>query len=151
MAQREDRRSPQRVKIFLYYIGKPKDPHANAVAEDFLGRATRFAACEMREVRPGRFDPWERHPAARKILLDPAGKPMDSPAFARIIAQAEREGRDLVFVVGGHDGLPPDWRPRGDLLLSLSAMTFPHELARAMLAEQIYRGFAILRNLPYVR
>ena len=43
------------------------------------------------------------------------------------------------------------WRERADLLLSLSHMTFPHELARAMLAEQIYRGFAILRNLPYVR
>jgi 23S rRNA (pseudouridine1915-N3)-methyltransferase len=139
------------VKIFLYYIGRPKDPHTNAVAEDFLGRAGRFAPCEMREIRADRFDPWERHPNGRKILLDPAGKPMDSAAFARLIAQGEQDGRDLVFVVGGHDGLPSEWRPRADLLLSLSAMTFPHELARAMLAEQIYRGFAILRNLPYVR
>jgi 23S rRNA (pseudouridine1915-N3)-methyltransferase len=139
------------VKIYLYYIGRPKDPHANAVAEDFLGRAARFTPCEMREVRPDRFDPWAKHPGARKILLDPAGKPMDSAAFARLIDKAGMEGRDLVFVVGGHDGLPAEWRPRADLLLSLSTMTFPHELARAMLAEQIYRGFAILRNLPYVR
>ena len=139
------------MKIFLYYIGRPKDPHANAVAEDFLNRAGRFAPCEMREIRPDRFDPWQRHPGGRKILLDPAGKPMDSAAFARLIAQGEQDGRDFVFVLGGHDGLPSDWRPRADLLLSLSAMTFPHELARAMLAEQIYRGFAILRNLPYVR
>ena len=76
---------------------------------------------------------------------------MDSAAFARLIGSAGMEARDLVFLIGGHDGLPPEWRPRADLLLSLSPMTFPHELARAMLAEQIYRAFAILRNLPYVR
>jgi 23S rRNA (pseudouridine1915-N3)-methyltransferase len=139
------------VKIYLYYVGRAKDPHANAVAEDFLSRAARFAPCDMREIRPDRSDLWAKHPSAQKILLDPAGKQMDSPGFARLIANSEMQGRDLVFVVGGHDGLPPEWRPRADLLLSLSSMTFPHELARAMLAEQIYRGFAILRNLPYVR
>jgi 23S rRNA (pseudouridine1915-N3)-methyltransferase len=139
------------VKIYLYYIGRPKDAHANAVASEFLGRAGHFAPCEMREVRPERFDLFAKHASARKILLDPAGKTMDSGAFARLIASSEMDGRDLVFVIGGHDGLPQEWRPRADLLLSLSAMTFPHELARAMLAEQIYRGFAILRNLPYVR
>ena len=139
------------MKIYLYFIGKPKDPQTNAVAADFVGRAARYCACEMREIRPERADLWEKHPSARKILLDPAGKPMDSTAFAGLISQAEMEGRDLVFVVGGHDGLPPQWRPRGDLLLSLSAMTFPHELARAMLAEQIYRAFATLRGHPYPR
>ena len=139
------------MKIFLYFIGKPKEPHTNAVAGDFLKRAARYCTCEMREIRPDRADPWERHPAARKHLLDPAGKTMDSDAFARLISTAQMEGRDLVFVVGGHDGLPPAWKPRADLLLSISAMTFPHELARAMLAEQIYRGFATLRGHPYPR
>jgi len=139
------------VKIFLYYIGRPKDPHANAVAEDFLGRAARYTPCEMREIRPDRADLWTRHPTARKIFLDPAGKPHDSTAFSRIVAQAEMDGRDLVFLIGGHDGLPPGWSAKADFLLSLSPMTFPHELARAMLAEQIYRAFAILRNHPYVR
>ena len=56
-----------------------------------------------------------------------------------------------VFVVGGADGLPPAWRERAPWLLSLSAMTFPHELARAMLAEQIYRAYTILRGHPYPR
>jgi len=139
------------VKIYLYFIGRPKDPHTNAVAQDFLGRAGHFAACEMREIRPDRWDLFGKHPSARKIFLDPAGKPMDSAGFARLIGNAEMDGRDLVFLIGGHDGLPAEWRSRADLLLSLSTMTFPHELARAMLAEQIYRGFAILRNLPYVR
>ena len=147
------------MKIYLYFIGKPKDPHANAIAEDFLGRAARYASAEMREIRPDRIDLWgehgskhgSKHPSARKIFLDPAGKPMDSAAFAGLVSKAEMEGRDLVFVIGGHDGLPPGWAARADLLVSLSAMTFPHELARAMLAEQIYRAFATLRGHPYPR
>jgi 23S rRNA (pseudouridine1915-N3)-methyltransferase len=139
------------VKIFVYFIGRPKDPHTNAVAEDFLGRAARYAPCEMREIKPDRADLWAKHPTARKIFLDPAGKPHDSGAFASLIAKSEMDGRDMVFLIGGHDGLPAGWSDRADLLLSLSPMTFPHELARAMLAEQIYRAFAILRNHPYVR
>jgi 23S rRNA (pseudouridine1915-N3)-methyltransferase len=139
------------VKIYLYFIGKPRDPHANAIAEDFVRRAAHYAACEMREIRPEKMDLWEKHPSARKILCDPAGKTMDSAAFARVIAKAEMEGRDLVFAIGGHDGLPAGWAARADLLLSLSALTFPHELARAMLAEQIYRAFTILRGHPYPR
>jgi 23S rRNA (pseudouridine1915-N3)-methyltransferase len=139
------------VKIYLYFIGKPKDPHANAVAEDFLSRAARYCPAEMREIRPDRTDLWAKHPSARKIFLDPAGKSMDSAAFCRIFSNAEMEGRDLLFLIGGHDGLPPGWRERADLLLSMSAMTFPHELARAMLAEQIYRAFATLRGHPYPR
>jgi 23S rRNA (pseudouridine1915-N3)-methyltransferase len=139
------------VKIFLYFIGKPKDAHVNSVAEDFLGRTARYTATEMREIRPDRFNPWERHASARKILLDPAGRTMDSAAFARLVAQSEMDGRDLVFIVGGHDGLPAGWGARADILLSLSPMTFPHEIARAMLAEQVYRAFATLRGHPYPR
>jgi 23S rRNA (pseudouridine1915-N3)-methyltransferase len=142
------------VKIFLYYIGKPRDAHANAMAADFVSRANRYSACEMKEIRPertGRVDLRAKHPAARQILLDPAGKGMDTAAFVTLVSQAEMEGRDLVFVVGGAEGLPPDWVSRADLLLSLSRMTLPHELARVMLAEQIYRAFATLRGHPYPR
>ena len=139
------------MKVFLYYIGKPRDAHANAIAADFVSRAARYSVCEMREIRPDRTDLWAKHPSARRILLDPAGRAMDTAAFVAMVSRAEMEGRDLVFVVGGADGLPPDWRSRADDLLSLSRMTFPHELARAMLAEQIYRAFATLRGHPYPR
>jgi 23S rRNA (pseudouridine1915-N3)-methyltransferase len=105
----------------------------------------------MFEIRPGRTDFWQKHPTAKKILLDPAGRSLDSAAFADLFAKAEMLGHDLVFVVGGHDGLPAPWRERADLLLSLSAMTMPHELARAVLAEQIYRAFTMLRGHPYPR
>jgi 23S rRNA (pseudouridine1915-N3)-methyltransferase len=105
----------------------------------------------MREIRPERFDPWTKHASAAKVLLDPAGRAFDSDAFSAYIGRAEMEARDLVFVVGGADGLPRAWTQRADLLLSLSSMTLPHELARAMVAEQIYRAFAILRGHPYPR
>lgn len=135
----------------MYYIGKPRDAHANGIAAEFLKRSSRYCDCEMREVVPKRFDVFSKHPAARKILLDPAGRSTDSAGFLDLIERAMREGQDLVFLIGGHDGLPAEWKARGDLLLSLSPMTFPHELARAMLAEQIYRAFATLHGHPYPR
>jgi 23S rRNA (pseudouridine1915-N3)-methyltransferase len=139
------------VKIFLYYIGRAKDPHANALAEDYMTRAARYAHVQMTEIRPDRADLWSKHPTGRKIFLDPAGEPMDSAAFAGLIARAERDARDLVFLIGGHDGLPAGWAGRADQLLSLSPLTMPHELARVVLAEQIYRAFATLRGHPYPR
>jgi len=144
------------VKVFLYYVGKAKDAHANALAEDYIKRAGRYTTVQMAEIKPagpktGRSDFWSKHPGATRILLDPAGRHLDSAVFADIFSKAEMLGHDLVFVVGGHDGLPPAWREKADLLVSLSAMTMPHELARAVLAEQIYRAFTTLRGHPYPR
>ena len=139
------------MKVWLYYIGKPRDAAANTIAAEFLKRSSRYASCEMREIHPDRFDLWAKHASAHKVLLDPAGKLLNSAQFVDLIAKGEMESRDQVFVIGGHDGLPPEWRPRADLLLSLSPMTFPHELARAMLTEQIYRAFTTLRGHPYPR
>jgi 23S rRNA (pseudouridine1915-N3)-methyltransferase len=139
------------MKLFLYFIGKPRDAHANAIAAEFVKRTSRYSACEMREIHPDRFEIFAKHASARKIFLDPAGRNLDTAGFVELVERAEREAQDLVFLVGGHDGLPREWKPRADLLLSLSAMTFPHELARAMLAEQIYRAFTTLRGHPYPR
>ncbi len=137
--------------MFLYFIGKPRDEHANAIAAEFIKRSGRYAACEMREIVPARFDLFVRHGSARKLFLDPAGRSISSQHFTKLVSDAEQTGQDLVFLIGGHDGLPPEWKLRCDLLLSLSPMTYPHELARAMLAEQIYRAFATLRGHPYPR
>ncbi len=138
------------MKILLYYIGKARDAHANAIAAEYVKRTARYLTCEMREIHPVRFDLFARHPSAQIVLLDPSGKVMDSTGFTALVGQAERDARDLIFVLGGADGLPPEWKPRA-MLLSLSAMTFPHELARAMLAEQIYRVATGLRGHPYPR
>jgi 23S rRNA (pseudouridine1915-N3)-methyltransferase len=132
------------LKIYLYYFGKARDAHANAMAEEYIKRSTRYAKVEMHEITR-HVDPWTKHPGAMKILLDPAGKSLESQAFSKLF------DRDLLFIIGGADGLPPDWKPRADLLLTLSAMTMPHELARVVLAEQIYRALTIQRGHPYPR
>jgi 23S rRNA (pseudouridine1915-N3)-methyltransferase len=138
------------VKIYLYFFGKPRDGHSNAMAQDYLDRIAHYAKAEMSMLRQDR-DPWTKHPSAYTICLDPAGKSLDTRAFVSMVERAEREARDLVFVVGGADGLPAGWAERASLRLSLSPMTFPHELARVMLAEQIYRAFTTLRGHPYPR
>jgi 23S rRNA (pseudouridine1915-N3)-methyltransferase len=139
------------VRVYLYYIGKQRDIHANRMVEEFLKRTQRYVRCEMRETKPNRTELWAKHATAWKIFLDPAGKALNSAQFTSLVGKAEFEARDLVFVVGGADGIPKDWTPHADLLLSLSPMTYPHELARVVLAEQIYRAFAALRGHPYPR
>ena len=139
------------MKIFLYFIGKPRDAQANAMAAEYVKRSRRYAPCEMREVQPKKFDPWRKHPGAVKIALAPEGEEIDSAGFTAWIARWEREGRDVVFLVGGADGLPEGWEERADVRLSLSRLTLPHELARVVLAEQVYRALTGLRGHPYPR
>ncbi|MCS7043311.1 MAG: 23S rRNA (pseudouridine(1915)-N(3))-methyltransferase RlmH [Bryobacteraceae bacterium] len=139
------------MKLWLLYVGRARDAHLNALAAEYIRRSSRYMQCEMREIDPRRYDPFARHAGGRKVLLDPGGEEPDSREFARLVETAEREARDLVFVVGGHDGLPPDWKAKADRLISLSRLTMPHELARAVLAEQIYRALTMLRGHPYPR
>jgi 23S rRNA (pseudouridine1915-N3)-methyltransferase len=139
------------VKLWLYFVGRPRDTHSNAIAQEFLKRSSRYMDCEMREIVPARFDLFARHPTARKVFLDPAGKLLDSAGFTKLVRQAELDARDLIFLLGGHDGLPAEWRAKPDMLLSLTPLTLPHELARALLAEQVYRALTTLRGHPYPR
>jgi 23S rRNA (pseudouridine1915-N3)-methyltransferase len=84
------------------------------------------------------------------VLLDAPGKTYSSEAFANWLGEQRVRGvREIVFLCGDADGFPGELRERAHQKLSLSAMTFSHELARAMLAEQLYRAFAILSGSPY--
>ena len=139
------------MRVYLYFIGKVRDRNAHAIAEEYMKRTGRFVACEMREIDPRRTDLRTKHAGAMKVLLDPEGRSMNSKQFAELAKKTEEAARDLVFAIGGADGLPEAWRDQADLLLSLSQMTWPHGLARAMLAEQIYRAFTTLRGHPYPR
>ncbi|MGE5546739.1 MAG: 23S rRNA (pseudouridine(1915)-N(3))-methyltransferase RlmH [Solirubrobacterales bacterium] len=86
------------------------------------------------------------------VALDERGKTMDSPAFATRLGQWRDQGTaDLAFLIGGADGHADAVRARANLLLSLGAMTWPHMLVRALLAEQLWRAQAILAGHPYHR
>lgn len=139
------------VTLQLLFVGRPRDAHANALAREYIKRASRFLDCRMTEIDPRRYDVPQRHAAAFKVFLDPAGTIFDSGRFLELIQSSRLAARDLVFLVGAHDGLPAKWRPQADLLLSLTPLTLPHELARAVLAEQIYRALAALNHHPYGR
>ncbi len=89
--------------------------------------------------------------AAFVIALDAAGAIHDSETFARLLTQWIESGRPLAFVIGGADGLDARITDRADYLLSLGRMTWPHLLARVLLAEQLYRARAIAADHPYHR
>ena len=85
-------------------------------------------------------------------VLDPAGKQLTSRDFAARLQHDSREsGRPAVFVVGGPDGLCYSVRDRADLLIGLSRLTLPHDMARLLLAEQVYRAMTIIHGHPYDR
>ncbi|WP_026870726.1 23S rRNA (pseudouridine(1915)-N(3))-methyltransferase RlmH [Inquilinus limosus] len=89
---------------------------------------------------------------AAVVALDERGRDLDSEGFARLLGRWRDEGRgDAAFLIGGADGHDDAVRSRADLLLSFGRLTWPHMLARAMLAEQIYRAQTILSGHPYHR
>ncbi len=91
-------------------------------------------------------------PGTRRIALDEAGRTMTSEAFAKHLRRLADSGtRDLAFLIGGPDGLAQPLRDGAEERLAFGPQTWPHLLVRAMLAEQIYRAFAILSGHPYHR
>src|SRR6516164_7429997 len=142
------------MKICLLMLGKTRRQELSAVLEDYVKRISRSAPIEVLEVRDAAaaLKRLEANRAAISALLDAGGKVYDSLAFANWIGeQRDRGTRELVFVCGDADGFPDSLRERVKQKVSLSAMTYSHELARVMLAEQIYRAFGILSGSPYPR
>jgi len=140
------------VNIRLLMLGKTRRPEMRAALDDYVKRISHKVPIEVTEVRDAAagLKKINADRAATVVLLDAAGKNFSSEAFAKWLAeQRDRGTRELIFLCGDADGFPDILRERGHQKMSLSAMTFSHELARVMLAEQIYRGFAILSGSPY--
>ncbi len=122
----------------------------NDAATEYAARIARFCDFQQQELKDAAQAP-EKFSRAKLVALDPAGRDMESEAFARWIERLQDAGpRDVVFLVGGAEGLPEEIR-RSAELISLSRLTMPHELARVVLLEQIYRAFTIIRSHPYPR
>jgi 23S rRNA (pseudouridine1915-N3)-methyltransferase len=140
------------VKIRLLMLGKTRRMEIRAVIDDYVKRISRHSPIEVTEVRDGEaaIKKLDADRAATAVLLDAAGKNLDSNVFAKWLGELRDRGtRELIFVCGDADGFPTTLRERVPQRISLSAMTYSHELARAMLAEQLYRAFAILSGSPY--
>ena len=133
-------------------LGKTRRPELRAILDDYIKRIGRSCPIEINEVRDAQaaLERLDADRAATAILLDAGGKSLDSEALARWLGeQRDRGTREIIFLCGDADGFPESLRKRVTQKLSLSPMTYSHELARVMLAEQLYRAFAILFGSPY--
>jgi 23S rRNA (pseudouridine1915-N3)-methyltransferase len=138
------------MRIRLLMLGKTRRPELRAVLDDYVKRIGRSWPAEVTEVRDDKAALKTLGGSATAVLLDAAGKAYDSAAFAKWLGeQRDRGTREIIFVCGDADGFSDELRKKVRQKLSLSAMTYSHELARVMLAEQIYRAFAILSGSPY--
>jgi 23S rRNA (pseudouridine1915-N3)-methyltransferase len=138
--------------IHLVAVGKVKTPYYREAIADYEARLSRFASLTAVEVRDSNpVDEGKlllaRLRGAPVVACDPGGQPWDSRRLADFLGTRASP----CFLLGGPEGLSDAVRERADHLLSLSAFTLPHELARLVLTEQLYRALTILRGLPYHR
>ena len=141
------------MKIHLVMLGKTRRPEIRSIIDDYVARIGRFAevhVTELREDSAASLRKLTLDSAATVVLLDDAGKNQSSAQFAKWLGETrDRGAREVVFLCGGAEGFPEILRRRATQKLSLSSLTFSHELARAMLVEQLYRAFAIVAGHPY--
>jgi 23S rRNA (pseudouridine1915-N3)-methyltransferase len=140
------------MKIRLLLLGKTRRAELCALLDEYVKRISRTCSIELIEVRdaPAAIKKLDAEHAAAVVLLDAGGKSYDSESFANWLGeQRDRGTREIIFVCGDAQGFPAELRERVKHKVSLSAMTYSHELARVMLVEQIYRAFAILSGSPY--
>jgi 23S rRNA (pseudouridine1915-N3)-methyltransferase len=142
------------MKIRLLLLGKTRRAELCALLDEYVKRISRSCPIETTEVRDAAaaLKKLDAGRAVTVVLLDAGGKSYDSLAFAKWLGeQRDRGTREISFVCGDADGFPAELRERVKQKVSLSVMTYSHELARVMLAEQIYRAFAILSGSPYAK
>jgi len=152
------------LKVLLLFVGKTKDPNLDCLIREYQHRLKHFCDLTLKEIRDAeKGDKTQRRTEkegeallarvqadAYIVVLDPAGESMTSEAFASLIREKrDRSLKDLVFVIGSHAGLSDPVKKRANKLLSLSAMTLNHEMARLLLIEQIYRAFTLIHHIPY--
>ena len=146
------------MQVRIVAVGKIKEKASAALLKDYYGRISRYARFDEVELKDGdhdevaaRFEKAIGDRARSKVVaMEVLGKHWTSPQLANYIARCQDQGTQrVVFLIGGAYGLPPKVSDAADVKLSLSAMTLPHRLARVLLAEQIYRGFTIIRGEPY--
>ena len=152
------------LRVRIAAVGRLREKGFRESAGEYRKRLGRYCRLEVIEVDPAhRREPdrakneeGERLLRAtacpgRRIACHEGGRILDSMAFSELLGSALTRGEPLLFLIGGTEGLSGEVLETCLDRLSLSRLTFPHELARVVLMEQIYRGFRILRGEPYHR
>ena len=144
------------MKLRFVCLGRTRSSEVRALIDHYCERIQHFHPLEVIEKKSTHAGPdvleelRGKKAGVRVALLAEEGRAFTSEEFARWLGREIDSGAgQLVFLLGGAEGFPAESKAQADALISLSRMTYPHELARAMLAEQIYRAFTILRQHPY--
>lgn len=155
------------MRLTIIAVGKLREAHFRAGVDEYLFRIRHYLPIEQIEVTPGTGEEGNGkgrgallreaeainrhvHNDGKVVVLDVAGTAMDSQKFSEWLQKNMNAAVPRIhFIIGGAWGVAPTLLDKADLKLSLSAMTFPHELARLMLVEQIYRALSLWKNLPY--
>ncbi|MGQ0742447.1 MAG: 23S rRNA (pseudouridine(1915)-N(3))-methyltransferase RlmH [Alphaproteobacteria bacterium] len=156
------------MRIVIAAVGRARNAAEDDLTDRFLknanalGRRLGFRGIELATVNTSRAQQKSKRIAeeadrliakiprgARIVALDANGRALSSEDFARTLARMRDDASPLAFVIGGPDGLSASIRDKADLVLAFGPQSWPHMLARAMLAEQIYRAFTILGGHPY--
>lgn len=159
------------MRISLFAVGRLKAGPEKDLASRYLDRFAKAGPAvglelsrlvEISESRASNAETRKRDEAALLdkalpegailLLLDERGKSLDSESFAGLIGRFRDSGkRDLMVAIGGADGLDPELRDKADAVVNLGTMTWPHQLVRILIAEQLYRAVTILSGHPYHR
>jgi 23S rRNA (pseudouridine1915-N3)-methyltransferase len=153
------------MRTTLLLTGKTTDKHIVALMDDYIGRIghympftvtvipelknTKNLTEAQQKEREGELILKQLKNSDLVWLLDERGKQYSSVEFSDFLQKLSGRGRDLVFVIGGAYGFSKDVYSRADGLVSLSKMTFSHQMVRTVFAEQLYRAFTIIRGEPY--
>lgn len=157
------------MKIILPFLGKTKEQYLAAGIDDYAGRLRRYAQLDLpvlKEKKNAAKEDTARQQieegqillgslpqlggATKVVALAPAGQQLSSEDLADLLCRWEDQGvREIAFLIGGPTGLAPELVQKADYVLSLSRMTFTHEMARLLVLEQLYRAFSIKAGTGY--
>ncbi len=148
------------MKFRFVWIGRTKDPHLAALQDDYLKRLSRFVKCEVTAIKDNTEPPVKENEGKRILeivnqkgfvcVLDVAGRGISSDQLAKNIETWQMNGhKEVTFIIGGAEGISPQVAEIADLRLSLSFLTFTHDMARVLLLEQLYRAYTIIKGFPY--
>ncbi len=144
------------MKFRFVWIGKTKDKNWRALQEEYLQRLSHFVKFEITEIKDGNKET-ESKRILEKVnqsnfvcLLDVKGRSISSHDLAEKIENWQNRGlKEVAFVIGGAEGVSSEVVESADFSLSLSLLTFTHDMARVVLLEQLYRAYTIIKGFPY--
>lgn len=144
------------MKFRFLWVGKTKDKNWRALQEEYFARLSHFVRCEIVELKDagkeieGKLILDKLNQSTFVCLLDVTGRSVSSHDLAAKLENWQNRGlKEVTFIIGGAEGVASEVVERADNSLSLSFLTFTHEMARVVMLEQLYRAFTIIKGFPY--